>query len=441
MQQFLHILIVDRDRCEGLATVCGSGWLLPIVRCPERTRAGPLAAGWLAEHGLSGDVIGQWLGHLTPANDAMDWLMVVDARSPRESAAIQDLRWVPLEQLQSSASFLDYQQWALEKAIPRDVPMMAGPFGSMTWFDELRGWLEMAAGTLSGSPVFYKVTPHEVVLRITTARGAFYFKGLTGDRIVEAAITSWLSSELPDSFARTRAFESRADGSAWWLTEHCLGTTMAADFTRDRAALVATTLGRIQQQCRNRITALHVPDADLATAAASASALLRAHVASEVVDRCDAAIAGAQRTVSAADLPRGWVPLDLDGGNVLVDNESVRFIDLDDSRVGAVPLALSTFLRRAGRLQAGADWPQCIEVVHRAYEKCWTPHLELRERWPEVDVASLLIDCHLGWQRLLQNIERGEVHGVRELAATRTAQRLARALDTGGNADAAHGIR
>src|SRR5258708_10917814 len=173
MQQLLHLLIVDRDRRRSLATVHGARWLLPIVCCTERMRAGPLAAGWLAERGLSGDVVGQWLGRLTPTNDAMDWLVVVDARAPRGLATVPDLRWVSLEHLKSSASILDYQHWALEKAIPRDVPSSAGPFGSMTWFDEVREWLEIVAGPLSGSPVFYKVTPYEVVVGISTARGAF----------------------------------------------------------------------------------------------------------------------------------------------------------------------------------------------------------------------------------------------------------------------------
>jgi hypothetical protein len=441
MQQVLHLLIVDRDRCRGLATVHDSRWLLPVVRCPERTRGGPLAGRWLAERGLDGDVIGQWLGGLTPTNDAMDWLVVVDARWAREPAMVPDLGWVSLEQLKSSASVVDYQRWAVEKAILRDVPSIAGPFGSMTWLDEARKWVTAVVGPATASPICYKATPYEVVLGIAAARGPVYFKGLTGDRSAEATITSTLSAELPDSFARTLALERRADSSTWWLTEHCRGTTLAADLTCERATLVAAALGRVQQHFRDRSADLRVPDVDMAKVAAWASALVAERVSPEAGDRCDAVATKAQRTLKGVDLPRGWIPLDLDAGNVLVDNQSVRFIDLDDSYVGAVPLPLSTFLQRAIRTQASEDRPSWIDTVHRAYEESWTPHLDLRRRWSDIDLASTLIDCHLAWQRLMQKMEQGEVHGVRELADARTAQRLARAIAGGVDANGVHGSR
>ncbi|MCU1384445.1 MAG: hypothetical protein JWL71_3142 [Acidobacteria bacterium] len=430
MEQILHVLIVDRDRREGLATVRGSRWLLPIVCCTERMRAGPVVAGWAAERGVDGPVVGQWLGRLTPTNDAIDWLVIVDARAARRGGMPRDLQWVPLEHLKSSPSIADYQRWALEQAIPGEVPSIAGPFGSMTWFDEACDWLQMVAGPLSGSPVFYKITPHEVVLRVATAHGQSYLKGLTGDRLREAAVTSILSSELPESFAPTLALESRADGSAWWLTAHCSGTTVAADLTVERMRLVVAALGCIQQRVSDHAAAFPIPAVDLAMVSKWARALLRAHMSSATVDRCDAAIARAQRSVAAADFPCSWAPLDLDAGNVLIDDESVRFIDLDDSHIGAAPLPLATFLRRARRLRAGADWPSWVDALRHAYEASWTPQLALDTCWSDIETASILIDCHLGWQRLLQKIERGEVHGARELAGMRSAQRLAHALDS-----------
>jgi hypothetical protein len=213
MQQLLHLLIVDRDRREALATVHGSRWLLPIACCTERTRAGPVAARWLVEHGLAAHVIGQWLGRVTPANDAMDWLVVIDARPLRGAAAPPDMRWMPLEHLQTSASLLDYQLWAVEKAVRGDLPCVAGPFGSMTWFDEAREWMNVIAGPLTDPPVCYKATPYEVVLGVAVPCGTVYFKGLTGDRVAEATLTSTLAGELPESFARTLALERRPDES------------------------------------------------------------------------------------------------------------------------------------------------------------------------------------------------------------------------------------
>lgn len=439
MQQLLHLLIVDRDRREGLATVRGSRWLLPIVCCSERTRAGPLAAAWIAEHGFAGHMIGQWLGRVTPASDAIDWLVVVDARHTSRDAAPSDMRWTPLEHLKASASLLDYQQWALEKAVPNDLPLVAGPFGSMTWFDGVREWANSVCGALADPPICYKATPYEVVLGVVSARGTVYFKGLTGERVTEATLTSTVANELPDSFARTLAFERRPDESVWWLTEQCAGTTAAADLTRDRMVLVASALGPIQQHFRDRTTDLHLPDADLPTVVAWARAVVREHVSSETADRCDAALARAQRSLSTADLPCSWIPLDLDVGNVLVDNDAVRFIDLDDSRIGAAPIALATFLRRVRRMLACSKSPMPIDHARCAYETGWTPHLDLGGQWLDVEAASMLLECHLGWRQLSGLIERGEVHGARDLAGTSAARRLARALN--GGVDSPQGRR
>jgi hypothetical protein len=439
MQQFLHLLIVNRDRRQGLATVHGSRWLLPVVCCTERTRAGPLAARWIAEHGLTGHVIGQWFGRVGPAMDAIDWLVVVAVSPERRAAPPAGMHWRPFEHLKSSASLLDYQQWAMQKAVPNDLPCVAGPFGSMTWFDEARAWIDIVAGPPIGSPICYKTTPYEVVLSIETASGTVYFKGLTGDRVGEATLTSTLAGELPESFARTIALETRADQSVWWLTAHCSGASLAANLTPERTRLVAAHLARIQGQVIGRTRCLGVPDADLAAAATWARTLVVEHLDSATADRCDASLTGTRQAAGAHDLPRSWIPLDLDAGNVLIDDESVRFIDLDQSCVGPAPLALSTLLRRLRR--ADSTSPLWSGTVHGAYERSWAPHLELGERWSELETASLLLECHMGWQRLQQKSERGEVDGALDLAAISTAQRLAEALDRGRDTGAAHGSR
>jgi hypothetical protein len=397
---------------------------------------------WLTERELNGSVVGRWLGRFAPGHDAMDWLMVVDARGTRGVAAIQGLHWMPLARLKSSASLLDYQQWAVAASTPGEQPSMAGPFGSMTWFDDVRDWLHRIAGPSCGPPLFYNVTPHEVVLRISTSRGTVYFKGLTGDRGAEALIAQALWQALPGSFAPTLAYQARADGSVWWVTGHCPGMTVAANFTLERTRLMAAALGRIQQQVADCLADLHVPDADLGAVIKWVSALLEEHLPSEAADRCAAVIARAHETVTGIDVPRSWIPLDLDPGNVLIDGAAVRFIDLDDSLIGATPLALSTFVRKAASIRDHLpDRPLWAEAIRRTYEAAWTPRLRLGQRWAGIDTASMLIDCHLGWQRLVEKIERGEVHGAREHAAARSAQRLARALGIGSPVERVHGSR
>src|SRR5437660_6431353 len=104
MQQCLHLLIVDRDRREALATRCGSRWLLPMLCGPERIRAGLLVSCWIAERGLGGAVIGQWLGRVSSTQQAMDWLVIVDARRSARAVAPPHTGWTPLECLKSSPS-------------------------------------------------------------------------------------------------------------------------------------------------------------------------------------------------------------------------------------------------------------------------------------------------------------------------------------------------
>jgi hypothetical protein len=310
----------------------------------------------------------------------------------------------------------------------------------MTWFDDVRKWLKVVAGPPIGSPICYKATPYEVVLGIETASGTVYFKGLVGDRVAEATLTSTLAGELPQSFARTLALERRADDSVWWLAAQCSGTTLAADLTRERTVRAVVNLARVQRHVSGLMTGCAVLDTDLTAAATWGRALLLERSGAATADRCDAALSRACRTVSDADLARSWIPLDLDAGNVLVDDASVKFIDLDRSRFGSVPLAVSTLLRRLKRVPSGSASPQWLDAVRRGYEQSWTPHLELRE-WSGFETASLLLESHLGWQQLSRKAERGEVHGVLDVAAAHAALRLARALERGGDTASAHGSR
>src|SRR5438105_10331618 len=120
-----------------------------------------------------------------------------------------------------------------------------------------------------------------------------YFKGLTADRGAEATITATLAAELPESFARTLALERRSDDSTWWLTEHCGGTTVAADVTPEPLLRVAASLGRIQRHVSDQAIGLAVPNIDLAALAAWVRLRLVDHASPETVDRCDGVLAGA----------------------------------------------------------------------------------------------------------------------------------------------------
>src|SRR5262249_8813198 len=97
--QTLHILIVDTDRGEALATWHGSHWLLPILQTTERARAADVVRKWLSQLGLAGDVVGQWIGRAAPRSGGVDWLLVVRAAPSDNSARFANLRWAALGDL------------------------------------------------------------------------------------------------------------------------------------------------------------------------------------------------------------------------------------------------------------------------------------------------------------------------------------------------------
>ena len=404
MQQVLHLLIVDRDRRAALTASYGSKWLLPVVTCAERARAAPVAARWAAERGAPGGVAGQWLGRVTEVG--IDWLVAIVARPPHFTPP-PPLEWTPLDALSSQASLLDYQQWAIARAVQDDaLPSVSGPFGNLSWPWDVQSWIGGAAGAAVSSLTPYRVGAYEVVLGADCLLGRVYFKGLVEERAAEARLTQALAEAAPDSFARTIALERQADGCVWWLTAACPGRP-GGDPHR-----AAQALARVQQRTRTADhRSLVLPALDLEAATRWASDLLGDSRSGAIVRRrCAQAL--------HADVPTAWIPMDLDPVNILVDaGHRVRFIDVDDSFLGPAPLAMATLARRS------AD-----PTLYRAYEQSWSPPLA-RLDWQDFEVAASVVESWLGWKRLRRNIERGEVFAALDLVEARVRARLARAIN------------
>jgi hypothetical protein len=395
MKQVLHLLIVNSESRQAQAARFGTRWLLPTIACAERTRAGPLAARWCAERGLSGDVAGQWLGRVN--DDSVDWLIAI-AAAPLQPA-LTALDWIDLDSVASGPSVVEYQSWSVARCLERaERPAVCGPFGTLEWPAKTREWVTASLGSTASAWMPYRISAHEVVAGVETARGRVFFKGLSGPRSAEALLTRTLASLAPESFAPTLALEHRDDGSVWWLTGECPGGT-----SHD-TALVATALARIQQQLMPRLHDL----ANLTTADLEGAARWTRTGFSHP-EHLDA-ICDAVDYVSRAGLPSTWIPMDLDSSNVLVQAEAVRFIDVDDSFVGPAPLAAAAF---AGRCPA--------------YEHAWWPSLRGLD-WGRLRMAARTFQSWRGWQRLECNVARGEVHVDRDRAAARVRKRLAAAL-------------
>ena len=404
MRQTLHVLVVDLARRRALAGRVGSKWMLPILDCGERARAGPLVARWCVARGISGDLVGQWLGRVS--EHSADWLMAVAASGPCRPTD-PALKWISLDSLAAGAAVLEYQQWAVAGVLADSATASVdGPFGNFTWPEAVRAWIAAAIGSEPSVLTPYRVSSHEVVLGADCAHGRVYFKGLMGERAAEARLTQALHVLAPDSFARTLALEERGT-AVWWLTEASPGLP-AQD-----AHVVAAALAQMQQRVIACAGPLALEIIDLEPAAQWGSELLG-----------DPALAAAVRhacgQAMGAPVPRSWVPMDLDPGNVLVDSDgAVRFIDIDDSFAGPGALAMAPIAQRYGDGAAFAT-----------YARSWSPPLE-RVDWESVNVAAAVLHAWLGWKRLTRNVERGEVHAALDRVRDRIRERLVKTLTAG----------
>ena len=377
MRQHLHLLIVDRVKRSALAARFGTCWLLPIISCGEMTRAGPVAARWCSDRGLDVDVAGQWLGRVDAR--AIDWLMVLTTCAERASAGT--LQWTGIDALANGRSVLDYQSWAIARCSRhQSLPRVDGPFGTLDWPERVRAWLAHTLQVRPLSCIAYRTSGYEVVLGIDTPGLRVFFKGLSAGRISEVVINERLAGAEPGSFARTLALERREDDAVWWVTAECPGRP-AAD-----PAVAAAALSRLQ--CRLQAAALAAPE----------------------LSRLDA-VHG-----QFPEVPASWMPMDLDGSNILIDGKHVTFIDVDDSFLGPAALAMAGYARRCG---SGA-------AAYRAYERAWSPPLTALD-WPRLESVALAVQTSLGWARVLRNIERGELHADVDLLRARIHALSARA--------------
>lgn len=400
MHQTLHLLIVHASSGTALSSSWQRRWFLPVIACGERVRADPIARRWTEARGVACEVVGQWLGRVCA--EVTDWLMVLDAEAPNGPTDPQ-LTWTPLKTLLSRVPAIEYQGWALEASVRGgELPERPGPFGRFGWNAAVTEWIGAAVGAPPGGIQQFRTTPHEVVLGANTPAGHVYFKGLSGQRVDEARLTATLSGLAPEQFAPTLRMEERADGSVWWLTGACPG----------RPANDPQSVARALAQVQQRVAACGRPSElrrlDLEAPLAWASGLASDGHLIDALQAC-------ARSVREADVPASWIPMDLDPGNALIDADGcVRFIDLDESFFGPAPLGMAIFAARC----KGIFRPE-------PYENAWSPPLAGID-WRAFDCVARVVEVWLGWNRLLNNAERGEIHCRPDLLRARVCDRLQR---------------
>lgn len=434
MKQTLHLLVLAPDKAEALATWLGTQWVLPMLVLPELVRPGPLVAEWAARIGLRAEVVGQWVGRPARGFESIDWLMTVKADA--QPVMRNGLQWIAIDALNFSASWIDYQQRALgEVTRTSSQPRVPGPFGSTDWPNSVRQWIEGIVGPTKAHVTSYRTTAYEVVLGLSTCDRRVFFRGIPEDRAEEATMARLLARIRPDAFAPTLALERRDDGSVWWLTGECPGAELASSLTIGDIEKVAIACVELQSEASRHQDELqpHATLVDLPTMTTWAADLLRDRGLGHAVDplwhACDA--------IHLAPHATTLIPVDLDPGNVFVDRDHVRFIDLDAPHWGPAPLALSTFVRRVARLSGNeARASEAGRIVRRVYAERWPEALPALDLWPALDVASAVLEAHLASMRVQSKVRRGELAGVEDLVRTRIAQRLSRAIDEWRTGDA-----
>lgn len=425
MRQTLHLLILDDECRSAIAAWYGSRWMLPVLEVAERVRAAFVVLQWLAAQGLRGEVVGQWLGRAQTINAAMDWIVVVRTRRLSSVALPAGVGWTPLHRLLSSPALLDYQHWVVKATAPTDDVLIArGPFATTTWPVEVKRWVRDVLGAPCDDPIVpHRISAYELVLECHTKRGRYFLKGLSSERAVEATITMRMHELAPQSFPRTVACATRADGSLWWLMEACPGQELAENVTAALSADVAAAHARVQQRVGSDETVRSLlPALDLSALARWTTEFLGAEGEVSVVERCALAIREASECIERTSVAWTWVACDLDPSNAIVHGRAVRFIDLDDSVVGPAPLAIATLARRIRRIA-----PESVGHLHHAYERAWQPALVIDERWSKFDRVSRVLECYLGWRRVCLKSERGEIHGFLDHARKLVASKIIKA--------------
>jgi len=400
MQQFLHLLIVDRRRAALIQTV-GRRWMLPIVACTERARAPIVASRWLIDRGLTGIVAGQWLGRMTTNGHSIDWLMAIAIDALRDSPPC---RAASIDGIEAAKAVLDYQAWAVAQVATRGELHVSGPFGSLDWIDEACSWIEGTGLERLRSPTCFRASANHVVLGLRSGSAEVYFKGVASDRAPDLHATAAAAQACPRSFPRTLALEE-ISGSTRWLLESCPGVPLARCRDNDDAVRVASDIGRVQRSV----------DLDSCPSFLNLSDILEG--ADGLLDRTGLpALSSAARSAfdEVMSLSKGWTPLDLDPSNVFVDERQIRYIDLEP-RITAMPMALSTFARRL--VATGG----LLQALRRAYESASGERIP----WQSVDLVSEITEVVTGWRKVLLNVECGEVSGPLDGVERAAAKRLA----------------
>lgn len=270
---------------------------------------------------------------------------------------------------------------------------------------------------------------------VETAAGKYFFKGMALGRSREIEVTLALSRAIPSSFPQTIALRTTGDGAAWWLMAACPGLPLAERPTKDAIVRVAAKLARVQRRAAEELGGgenLGLLDVDIGAAYAWArERLLDASDGAPTVQLRERELAErrlreAIDCVAGLDAPRSWVPLDLDGGNVIVSAKAIHFIDLDGSCLAPAPLGLGSFVRKLRRLGSEAATVAIGEIV-TAYALRCKPRVALDAALTALELVAALLDEHHAWQRLEARTRAGELEGALEAAPAAAAARLLRA--------------
>ena len=388
MHQLLHLLIVDRSRRRAAVQTFGGRWLLPAIACGERVRATVAGTRWLQDRSLPGTVVGQWKGWIGPEGTTVDWLMpaLLDTVDVPHGCV-----WLAIDALRSSRAVLEYERWAIDSVVGAGGAVgVHGPFGTLSWIDEITGWVSNAVRSRCEPVRCFRASPHEVVLEYSCQGRTLYFKGLAQDCAVRAVAEEAAERAAPSAFPVTIARELRPDGSTWRLTTRCAGDPLRRRLDGAQTRRVVADVERLQRSFQGDarlLTAL--PQLDLDRVRATAAWLRARQGFPADTSYLDSAFEEARA------IAPGWAPLDLDPANVFATDRAFQYFDLD-AHLAPRPLATAIFRARVGQLEAGDKFR----------------------------VIAKIVELTMGWERVRRNVDRGELSGYVSTVERRIALRV-----------------
>jgi hypothetical protein len=319
-------------------------------------------------------------------------------------------KWVPVATLSKDSPTDVTDHSAIRQATVRcgtdGEASPVGPFTTLGWFEELRGWVEEIVGPLgfrlNGSFRQLNASPTFSLIRFETDGSALWFKAVGEPNQREFPITCELSRLFPRYLPIVLGTRPEWNG---WLTREAVGKLLSHAQERAIWEKVASALAELQIDSIDhgtQILAAGARDLGMNTLSKMVSPFIetmtqlmerQTKIPPEPLDRSQLLLLGdrlqlALEVVEAFGIPETIGHLDLNPGNIVASPDRCVFLDWAEAYVGNPFFTFQYLLEHLRRTAAGDSALEMSLVC------------SYREPWERV-VGSTAIDDGLSLTPLL----------------------------------------